>query len=83
MQMRKNPEKKIFTKFIISVNLTFILCLTGIFLIVSVTTKKLIFEVAKAEARTLFNSIVMARKWNASYGGVYVEKTVGRIKSLP
>ena len=80
--MPKDPEKKIFTRFIVSVNLTFILCLTGIFLIVSVTTKKLIFEVAKAEARTLFNSIVMTRKWNAGYGGVYVEKKPG-VESNP
>ncbi|RPI37089.1 MAG: diguanylate cyclase [Nitrospiraceae bacterium] len=80
--MPKDPEKKIFTKFIISVTLTFILCLTGIFLVVSVTTKKLIAEVAKTEARTLFNSIVMTRKWNASYGGVYVEKKPG-VESNP
>jgi diguanylate cyclase (GGDEF)-like protein len=82
MQMRKHPEKKIFTKFLVSVSLTFILCLTGTFLIVSVTTRKLIFEMAKIEAQTLFNSIVMTRKWNASYGGVYVEKKPG-VESNP
>ncbi|MDH4231546.1 MAG: diguanylate cyclase [Nitrospirota bacterium] len=80
--MGKNPEKSIFTKFIVSLSLTFILCLTGIFIIVSVTNRTLIFEVAKSEARTLFSSIVITRKWNAGYGGVFVEKKPG-VESNP
>jgi diguanylate cyclase (GGDEF)-like protein len=33
-------------------------------------------------ARVLFNTIVLTRKWNANYGGVYVEKRAG-VESNP
>ena len=64
--MEKNQEKYIYRKFIISVSLASVLCLSVIFSIVSVTNRKLIFEQARAEAREIFNSIVITRKWNAS-----------------
>ena len=75
--MDKGQEKYIYRKFIISISLASVLCLSVIFSIVSVTNRKLIFEQAKAEAREIFNSIVVTRKWNAGYGGVYVEKKPG------
>ena len=31
----------------------------------------------KSRGQALFNSLIMARKWNAQYGGVFVEKTPG------
>jgi len=80
--MVKGQEKYIYRKFIISVSLASVLCLSVIFSIVSVTNRKLIFEQARVEAREIFNSIVITRKWNASYGGVYVEKKPG-IESNP
>ena len=80
--MDKDKERTIYKRFIISVSLTSVLCLAVIFSIVSVTNRKLIYEQASAEARALFHSIVMARKWNAHYGGVYVEKRPG-IESNP
>ena len=75
--MEKGQEKYIYRKFIISVSLASVLCLSVIFSIVSVTNRKLIFEQARTEAREIFNSIVITRKWNAGYGGVYVEKKPG------
>jgi len=75
--MDKDKERTIYRRFIISVSLTSVICLSVIFSIVSVTNRKLIFEQARAEARKLFYSIVMTRKWNANYGGVYVEKRPG------
>ena len=80
--MEKGQEKYIYKKFIISVSLASVLCLSVIFSIVSVTNRELIFEQARAEAREIFNGIVITRKWNASYGGVYVEKKPG-IESNP
>jgi diguanylate cyclase (GGDEF)-like protein len=77
MQMNKGKERAIYRRFIISISLTSVLFLSVIFSIVSVTNRKLIYEQARAEARALFHSIVMARKWNAHYGGVYVEKRPG------
>jgi diguanylate cyclase (GGDEF)-like protein len=82
MQMDKGQEKYIYRNFIISVSLASVLCLSVIFSIVSVTNRKLIFEQARAEAREIFKSIVITRKWNAGYGGVYVEKRPG-IESNP
>jgi len=82
MQMDQGQEKYIYRKFIISVSLASVLCLSVIFSIVSVTNRKLIFEQARAEAREIFNSIVITRKWNAGYGGVYIEKKPG-IESNP
>ena len=75
--MDKGPEKYIYRKFIISVSLASVICLSVMFSIVSITNRKLIFEQARAEAREIFNSIVITRKWNAGYGGVYVEKKPG------
>ena len=80
--MNKDREGTIYRQFIISVSLTSVLCLSVIFGIVSVTNRKLIYEQAKAEARSLFHSIVITRKWNANHGGVYVEKKPG-IQSNP
>ena len=79
--MNKSEEKTIYKRFIISVSLTSVLCLSVIFGIVYLTNRKLIFEQARAEARALFNSIVMTRKWNATYEGVFVEKKPGVISN--
>ena len=79
--MNKGEERTIYKRFIISVSLASVLCLSVIFGIVSVTNRKLIFEQARAEARALFNSIVMTRKWNATYEGVFVEKKPGVISN--
>lgn len=75
--MDKGKESKIYKTFIISLTITFVLSLSGIFIVVSVTNRNLIYEQAKAEARAHFSGIVMTRKWNAAYGGVYVEKKPG------
>ena len=40
-------------------------------------SRQLIDEENTIRARTLFNSIVLARKWNANHDGVYVEKKKG------
>jgi diguanylate cyclase (GGDEF)-like protein len=82
MQMGEEQEKHIYKKFVISLCLATVLCLSVIFGLVSVTNRQLIFEQARAEARELFKSIIMARKWNAGYGGVYVEKKPG-VESNP
>lgn len=75
-------ETKIYKTFIISITLTIALVLSGIFLGMSIRTRQLIYEENIIRAKSLFNSIVLTRKWNAGYGGVYVEKKKG-IKSNP
>ncbi len=75
-------ERSIYRKFIVSILLSLIICVALILGIVSISNQRLIFDQALAEARSIFTSITLARKWNASFGGVYVEKKQG-IESNP
>ncbi len=73
--MNSQKERSIYKRFVIIITLIVVLSLSAIFTAATITNRAFIFEQARAEARALFNSIVMARKWNSHYGGVYVEKT--------
>jgi diguanylate cyclase (GGDEF)-like protein len=73
--MISQKEPTIYRRFVISISLIVTLSLSAIFTATTVTNRTLIYEQARAEARSLFNSIVIARKWNSHYGGVYVRKT--------
>jgi len=73
--MNSQKEISIYKRFVIIIGLLVVLSLSLIFTAATITNRAFIFEQARAEARSLFNSIVMARKWNSHYGGVYVEKT--------
>lgn len=70
-------ERTIYRSFILSAGLVFLFSLIIIFAVVTATNRKIIYEQAKTEARALFHSIVITRKWNAVHGGVYVEKKNG------
>jgi diguanylate cyclase (GGDEF)-like protein len=76
-----HEERTIYRSFILSSGLVFLFCLIIIFSVVTATNRKLIYEQAKTEARALFHSIVITRKWNAVHGGVYVEKKAGMISN--
>ena len=76
-----HEERSIYRSFILSAGLVFLFCLIIIFSVVTATNRKLIYEQAKTEARALFHSIVITRKWNAVHGGVYVEKKAGMISN--
>lgn len=75
-------EQGIYKTFTISITLTVALCLSGIFLGMTIRTRDLINDELLEYARAHFNIVVMARKWNAGYGGVYVEKKNG-VESNP
>lgn len=70
-------ETKIYKTFMVSISLTIIAVLSGIFFITTARTMQLIDEENVIRARTLFNSIILTRKWNANHDGVYVEKKKG------
>ncbi|NJD56037.1 MAG: diguanylate cyclase [Nitrospirae bacterium] len=72
-----DPERTIYRSFALSAGLVFLFCLVIIFSVVTATNRKLIYEQARTEARSLFHSIVITRKWNAAHGGIYVEKKDG------
>jgi diguanylate cyclase (GGDEF)-like protein len=75
--MSTMKEKTIYTTFIISTSLVILLVLSGIFLEMGMRTRQLMKEGNILEARIIFNTIVLTRKWNAEHGGVYVEKKKG------
>lgn len=75
-------EEKIYKTFIVSISLAIALVLSVIFLGIAIKTSRLIEETTLTQARAIFNSIVLTRKWNAGYGGVYVEKKKG-VESNP
>jgi diguanylate cyclase (GGDEF)-like protein len=75
-------EKKIYRTFFISTGLLIFLVLSGVFLDMEIRTRKLINEENLIRARALFKAVLLTRKWNAKYGGVYVEKKQG-VQSNP
>jgi diguanylate cyclase (GGDEF)-like protein len=80
--MASMKERNIYKTFIISTSLVVALVLSGIFLDMAIRTRQLLNEGNLDQTRIVFNTIVLARKWNASYGGVYVEKKKG-VESNP
>ena len=80
--MSAMKEKNIYKTFIMSTSLVIALVLSGIFLDMAIRTRQLLNEENIIQARIVFNTIVLARKWNANYGGVYVEKKNG-VESNP
>ncbi len=76
------PEKRIYQGFIISVTLAVALCIAGIFLGIGIRSRNLIHAEMLSIAKAHFDEIVVTRKWNADYGGVYVEKREG-VESNP
>lgn len=68
--------------FLISVSLAVAVCIAGAFLGIALRGRSLIKHEMLSRARTDFRTIVQFRAWNASYGGVYVEKRAG-IESNP
>ena len=52
------------------------------FLVISLMNTRLIRKEIRMKAETLLESIILARRWNASFGGVFVEKK-GDVQSNP
>jgi len=75
-------EHRSLRAFIISVSLAVTLCVSGGFLGMALRGRSLIQQEMLNRARTDFRNIVHFRAWNASHGGVYVEKRPG-VESNP
>ncbi|MGC2062116.1 MAG: diguanylate cyclase [Thermodesulfovibrionales bacterium] len=67
-------EEKIYKSFMISICFVVALAISGVFLGMTMQTRRLIMEELLSHARAYFETIVATRLWNANYGGVYVEK---------
>jgi diguanylate cyclase (GGDEF)-like protein len=72
-----SEDIRMYKTFILSVSLAVALCLSAIFLAISLTTRNLLYDEILSRARAHFEGLVTTRKWNAGYGGVYVEKKPG------
>ena len=64
-------------RFLASLSLVILLFIAALFSGIYVNGQRAIESELKGQARTLFDSIVLTRKWNAEHGGVFVEKTPG------
>jgi diguanylate cyclase (GGDEF)-like protein len=67
--------------FILYASLAAALCVTGGFLGMAYRNRQLIQEEMLNRGRMDFANIVLMRHWNASYGGVYVEKKPGMVSN--
>jgi diguanylate cyclase (GGDEF)-like protein len=67
--------------FIFSASLVAALCVAGGFLGMAVRNRGLIREEMLTRARGDFANIVLMRQWNASHGGVFVEKGPGVVSN--
>lgn len=79
---KKKKEEKLLNTFFLNVSLIIIIFIIGIFMGLIIRNKTLIEKEILTRARTHFYTIVLTRKWNAQYNGIYVEKKNG-IKSNP
>jgi len=68
---------RIAIRFMLSVGLAMGILLAAIFLFISHRARKQIISEIHKQAEIAFEQVVIARHWNAGYGGVYVEKTTG------
>ena len=78
----KIGESKAYKSFVVSISLSIILCVIGVFFGMAIRNNALIHETLLSRARSLFQAIVLTRTWNANYGGVFVFKAPG-VESNP
>jgi diguanylate cyclase (GGDEF)-like protein len=63
--------------FIFNLTLVVLLAVSGLYTGLALSTGRTIEAEITTRARTLFGAVVLARRWNALHGGVYVEKRPG------
>jgi len=70
-------NKKTWRIFMINISLIIVLFLSGIFFGFVLRTNQIIRGQITTTARSYFENIILARRWNADHGGVYVAKVQG------
>lgn len=70
-------DQHIFKRFFLIASLIIGLCISGVFLGLSIRSSALLKDQVLASARAHFGGIVLTRKWNAMHGGVFVVKRPG------
>lgn len=80
--MVRIEEKDSYRTFMISIGMVVTIMLAGIYYFMIVQSREMVLEQNLLRARVLYNNILLTRKWNAQYGGLYVEKRKG-VESNP
>ncbi len=75
-------EKRAYRYFMVSLAVVILLLSTGAFIGVAMRDATLIQNIILERAKSLFQQIVLTRRWAAEYGGVYVRKGPG-VESNP
>jgi len=75
-------ESSVWKGFVFNISAVILLFILSIFLGVQLNNERLINNELHLRAKSDFESIVLTRKWNAQYHGVYVEKVPG-VESNP
>ncbi len=78
----EESDRYVWKPFILRTSLILFLFLFSIYIAILFNNEHLIKAELKTMSLSYFNSIVLTRKWNAQYGGVYIEKRPG-IESNP
>lgn len=79
---RNRAERKAFGIFMTSLAVTMVVLLSGIFIATAAQSARQVDETILGNGRSLFRELVLARRWAAGYGGVYVRKGPG-VESNP
>ncbi|HRY72180.1 MAG TPA: diguanylate cyclase [Spirochaetia bacterium] len=82
MAFEDPAERRAYLILAMSFNAALVLCLAGLFAGMALRNEELVRETVLARARSLFEEIVLTRKWNSLRGGVYVLKGPG-VESNP
>ncbi|MDP2105339.1 MAG: DUF3365 domain-containing protein, partial [Desulfobulbaceae bacterium] len=77
MPFSEFADKKVWKTFAINISLVILLGILSIFIGLFLNNKRLVETGLTIRAKAHFNNIILTRRWNAGYGGVYIEKTPG------
>ena len=72
--MKATTEKSIYWKYTVFICAALVIGLTVILAVVYFNSDNLIYHQALKQARLLFHSVSLVKKWNSGYGGVFVLK---------
>jgi diguanylate cyclase (GGDEF)-like protein len=78
---REQLRFDIWGRFLLNVSLLVVMVILGVFIGIFIRNKALIEKEIEAQAKSHFANIVLMRRWNAQFGGVFVEKTAGVVSN--
>jgi diguanylate cyclase (GGDEF)-like protein len=67
--------------FFINLSLVVLLAVSGLYTGLALSSGRTIEAEINTRARTIFGAVMLARRWNASHEGVYIEKRAGVLSS--